>query len=187
MKKVLLDIIQDPKTAVAIGAAMLAFVSGVLGPLVQLSIGKRQAAAAKQSADAAQRAADAAMLTAQNAGSREIARLRLAWMDKVRDTVSELHSILIGRGDVDQAKSAEELSHLGTQIDLLLNRENKLQMDLWEITDKIYNSQSREERQSVDDKLIAAGRAVLKAEWEKIKAEMRGEPFKTGEQSARST
>jgi hypothetical protein len=28
---------------------------------------------------------------------------------------------------------------------------------------------------------------VLKAEWEKVKAEMRGEPFKTGEHPARST
>jgi hypothetical protein len=32
----------------------------------------------------------------------------------------------------------------------------------------------------MDEKLIAAGRAALKAEWEKVKAEMRGEPFKTG-------
>ena len=167
------DILHNPVAVAAIIAALLAFVSGVFGPWVQYRIGKRQAAAA-------QRAADAAMLIAQNAGTREIATMRLAWMNKVRDTVSEFHSILMSREDVDQAKSAEELSHLGTQIDLLLNREDKQQRDLWEITDKIYNSQSREERQSMDDKLIAASRAVLKAEWEKVKAEMRGEPFKTG-------
>src|SRR5262245_41625303 len=114
------------------------------------------------------------MLTAQNAGTREIATMRLAWMAKLRDTVAQFHSILMIREDVDQAKSAEELSLLGTQLDLLLNREDKFQRDLWEITDKTYNSQSQEERQSMDEKLIAAGRAVLKAEWEKVKAEMRG-------------
>jgi hypothetical protein len=52
---------------------------------------------------------------------------------------------------------------------------------LWDVTDKIYNSQSRDDRQSMDEELVSAGRSVLKSEWEKIKAEMRGEPFKTGE------
>jgi hypothetical protein len=55
IKSVLAAIRHNPAAAAAVVAAMLAFVSGVLGPLVQLSIGKRQAAAAKQSADAAQR------------------------------------------------------------------------------------------------------------------------------------
>jgi hypothetical protein len=112
------DILHSPPAVAAIFAAILAFVSGVAGPYVQYRIGKRQAAAA-------QRAADAAMLTAQNAGTREIATMRLAWMDKLRDTVAQFHSILMIREDVDQAKSAEELSLLGTQLDLLLNREDK--------------------------------------------------------------
>jgi hypothetical protein len=38
-----------------------------------------------------------------------------------------------------------------------------------------------DERQDMDGELVKAGRAVLKSEWEKVKAEMRGEPFKTGE------
>lgn len=65
------DIFRSPPAVAAIFATILAFVSGVFGPYVQYRIGKRQAAAT-------QRVADAAMLTAQNAGSREIARLRLA-------------------------------------------------------------------------------------------------------------
>jgi len=135
MKKVLLDIIHDPKAAAAIGAAILALIAGVWGPFVQLRIGKKQAAAAQRAADAAmlaaqnvgvvglkqsaaaQQAADAGMLTAQNAGIREIARMRLAWMDKLRDTVSEFHSILMIRENVDKEKEAEKLSRLGTQID----------------------------------------------------------------------
>jgi hypothetical protein len=102
-------------------------------------------------------------------------------MDKLRDILSEFHSILMIRDDVDQEKVAQKLSLLGTQIDLLLNQGDKVQKVLWDVTDKIYNSQSREERQSMDEELIRAGRAVLKSEWEKVKAEMRGEPFKTGE------
>ena len=124
---------------------------------------------------------DAAMLIAQNAGNREIARMRLEWMQKLRDTVSEFHSILMIRDDVDQEKLAEKLSLLGTQIDLLLTQSDKAQKALWDVTDKIYLSNSREERQSFDKELVEAGRAVFKSEWEKIKAEMRGESFKTGE------
>jgi hypothetical protein len=168
------DIFHSPPAVAAIFAAILAFVSGVFGPYVQYRIGKRQAAAA-------QLAADASMLMARNAGSREIARLRLAWIDKLRDTLSEYHSILMIRDDVDQEKIAQKLSLLGTQLDLLLNQNDKAQKVLWDVTDKIYNSQSREERQSFDEDLVKAGRAVFKSEWEKIKAEMRGEPFKTGE------
>jgi hypothetical protein len=174
MRKVLLEIIHDPRTAAAIFAALLAFVAGVLGPLVQYCIGKRQAAAA-------QRAADAAMLLAQNAGNRAIATMRLAWMDKLRDTLSEYHSILMIKEDVDKEKDAVKLSHLGTQIDLLLNQQDEVQKVLWDITDKIYKCEAIDERQGMDKELVDASRAVLKSEWEKVKAEMRGEGFKTGE------
>jgi len=63
----------------------------------------------------------------------------------------------------------------------MLNRDDKVQAVLWDVTDKIYKSEAIEERQAMDEELVSAGRAVLKAEWEKVKAEMRGEPFKTGE------
>jgi hypothetical protein len=102
-------------------------------------------------------------------------------MNKLRDTVSEYHSILVSRENVDKQRVAEKLSRLGTQIDLLLNQDNKIQKALWDITDKIYYSETIDERQGMDKELVKAGRAVLKAEWEKVKAEMRGEPFKTGE------
>jgi len=102
-------------------------------------------------------------------------------MDKLRDTVSECHSILMIKKNVDQESLAQKLSLLGTQLDLLLNQNDKAQKVLWDVTDKIYNSETRKERQSFDTELVKAGRAVLKAEWEKVKAEMRGEPFKTGE------
>lgn len=182
------EILESPPAIAAIAAALLALISGISGPLVQLKIGKRQAAAAQASANASTIAANASslaarasMLTAQNAGNREIARMRLAWMDKLRDVLSEYHSILMSTDDATIPEAEQKLSQLGTQIDLLLNQDDKIQKALWDVADKIFNLKTKEARQALDDPLIKAGRAVFKAEWEKIKAEMRGEPFQTGE------
>jgi hypothetical protein len=172
--RVFVEILESPAAVAAIAAALLALISGISGPLVQMTVGKRQAAAALKSADAS-------MLTAQNAGNREIARMRLSWMDKLRDVLSDYHSILMSSEDGDLPGQAQKLSHLGTQLDLLLNLEDKIQKELWDVADKIYHSKTLDERQSYDEALIKAGRSVFKAEWEKIKAEMRGEPFQTGE------
>ena len=160
MQSIWSDILHSPPAMAAIFAAILAFLSAVLGPWVQYRIAKRQTEAAQ---------------------TREIGQMRLAWMEKLRDTVCEYHSILMIRENVDQEKEAVKLSRLGTQLDLLLNQNDKVQKVLWDVTDKIYNGETLEERQSFDPELVDAGRAVLKSEWEKIKAEMRGEPFKTGE------
>jgi len=48
---VLLEIIHNPPAVAAIVAAILALISGALGPSVQLRIGKRQVAAAQRAAD----------------------------------------------------------------------------------------------------------------------------------------
>lgn len=168
LQKVLSQILDSPAAIAAIVAATLALISGIAGPLVQLTIGKRQALAA-------QKAADAAMLNARNAGNREIARLRIGWIDKLRDVLSEYHSILMSMKDEDVDGQAQKLSELGTHIDLLLNRDDESQGKLWEIADKIYNAKTHAERQSYDEALIAAGRGVFKVEWEKIKTEMRGD------------
>ena len=167
-KKIFLEILESPAAVAAIFASLLALISGISGPLVQMTIGGRQAAAALQSADAA-------MLTARNAGNREIARMRLLWMDKLREVLSEYHAILMIVDDGDMSNQAQKLAQLGTQIDLLLNRDDRAQCQLWEVADKIYNSENAKERQSYDEELIKAGRNVFKSEWEKIKNEMRGD------------
>jgi hypothetical protein len=129
MRKVLLEIVHDPKTVVAFASMILAFIGVVLGPLVQLRIGSKQAAAAQRAVD----------LT----GSRAIATMRLEWMEKLRDTLSEFHSILMIKENVDKEKDAVKLSHLGTEIDLLLNQQDEVQKVLWDITDKIYKCEAR--------------------------------------------
>jgi hypothetical protein len=177
------DTANTPAARIAFVAAILAFLSGVLGPAVQLIIGSLQASASQTSADAA-------MLTAKTAGAREIAKLRLSWMDTLRKSLTEYHSILMNLSDKTETESEverqkreadlEKLVLLGTELDLMLNQDDHLQKKLWDVTDEIYNLPTSEARQAKDVDLIAAGRAVLKAEWEKVKAEMRGGAFQTG-------
>jgi hypothetical protein len=88
----------NPAAAAAVVASSIAFMSAIFGPAVQLIIGSKQAAAAQRAND----------LT----GSRAIATMRLAWMGKLRDTVSEFHSILMIKENVEQEKEAVKLSRL---------------------------------------------------------------------------
>lgn len=171
----------NPAAAVAAMAALFALIAGVLGPFVQWRVGRRSAVASQISANAA-------ILTARTAGAREIARLRMSWMETLRETLAAYHSILMSLPDEPDAskqliEDSRELSRLGTELDLLLNRQDGLQRKLWDIADKIYQTDSLAERQALDQDLVAAGRAVLKAEWEKVKSEMRGSEFQTGELS----
>lgn len=168
------SVLENPAALVALFASLLAFVSAILGPTVQLLIGKRQAAVARISADAA-------MLSARNAGYREIAKMRLEWVSTLRDTLSEYHSLLMSLDEQEEEKQAQKLSELGTQIDLLLNKDDPAQRRLWDVTDKIFNTEDLRTRQSMDQDLIEAGRVVMKAEWEKIKREMLTGVFQTGE------
>jgi hypothetical protein len=187
----LADVLNNPQAVAAILAALFALISGVGGPAVALLIGKRQAAASQTSADAA-------MLTARTAGFREIAKLRISWMDTLRNTLAEYHSILMNLEDKEGIELIPDLNErnarkkanddalekivlLGTQLDLLLNKEDALQKELWNITDEIYNLDKSAARQELDKPLMAAGRAVLKGEWEKVKREMRGAEFQIGQ------
>jgi hypothetical protein len=170
---------------------------GLVSSLTVLIIGWRQgtsarlaANAANTSAVAATKNAEAAVLSARIAGHREVAKLRITWMDTLRNTLAEYHATLMTLDDDDAHAKDEErreryrmakdkLVLLGTQLDLLLNQENTLQKELWDITDKIYNLENSEERQAEDKPLVNAGRKVLKQEWERVKREMREGDFQT--------
>jgi hypothetical protein len=130
LKKIALEVLSSPAATVAVFAAFVALLSGIVGPGVQLWIGMRQTRAAQSSAAAAKISSDPTMLTAQNAGSREIARMRIAWMDKLRDTLAEYHSILMSVNETDRAAERRKLAELGTQLDLLLNRNDKIQKNI---------------------------------------------------------
>jgi hypothetical protein len=181
-------ILDTPAAAAALIAAVFALVSGVGGPVASYLIGSRQADVAARQASAAKVSADAARATALNAGDRALANVRLGWLQAVRDNLSEYHSILMSAQDPHDKLDAEELkalkakwdtderrlSYLGTQLDLLLNQQKPLQQNLWKISDDILILKTKKERQTKDGELVAAARAVLDFEWQKIKREMRG-------------
>jgi hypothetical protein len=166
------DVLNSPAALVAVLAAMLAFLGGVLSPLVAGHVGRKLVAAS-------QRSADAAMLIARTAGAREIAKLRMAWMETLRNKLSEYHSVLTTDPET-KTQEDRKLSELGSHLDLLLSRNDPLQKALWNISDQIHRTAGHAERGALDAPLIQAGRAVLKAEWEKVMTEMQGGPFQSG-------
>jgi hypothetical protein len=168
---VLTEIFSDSKSTAAIAAAIFALLTLV----AQYLVGSRQAIIGTRQAEAARISADAAMLNAQRAGDRAVATMRVQWIEALRNTLSEYHSILMCVDD-DNYSDADDrrLSDLGTRLDLLLNLDEPKQLALWKISDNIFNLTSSQERIAGDPELVAAGRAVMKAEWEKIKRELRG-------------
>nr|WP_166305799.1 hypothetical protein [Bradyrhizobium sp. 2S1]MCK7671756.1 hypothetical protein [Bradyrhizobium sp. 2S1] len=117
------------------------------------------------------------MMTAKHAGTRALANVRLEWLQSLRDTLSEYHSILMSWEDDEPAKTDADyrrLSYLGTQLDLLLNQRKKYQQALWQVSDDILKMETRDERQAQDERLVIAAREVLDFHWRKIKAEIVG-------------
>ncbi|MGY3563967.1 hypothetical protein ACVWXP_007292 [Bradyrhizobium sp. USDA 4463] len=182
------EILKTPAAAVALIAAVFALLSGVGGPTASYLIGSRQAEIASKQAEASKISAEAARITALNAGTRELAKVRLTWLEALRDNLSEYHSILMSAKDPHDKLSDDErsalkvqweaderrLSYLGTQLDLLLNQEKPLQKALWAVSDDILTLSTKKERQARDEELVVAARAVIDFEWQKIKREMRG-------------
>jgi hypothetical protein len=180
------EAMDTPAARVAAIAALLAFVSGVLGPFVQLMVGYEQAKVGAKAAEANRISAEATMLAAKTAGAREIAKLRMAWIENLRNKLCEYHSLLMNLESDDispnpETKIAEDrkLSELGTHLDLLLNQQDALHKTLWDISDQIYKTPDQAERAGLDERLIRAGWAVLEAEWQKVTIEMQGGVFQS--------
>jgi hypothetical protein len=169
-------------------AAFVALFVGLLG-----SVGTwRQVNVARIAAEAAKTSADASMMSAQYAGTRALANVRIDWLETLRDTLSEYHSILMSWHDDEPAADDEakakikeqqdvdyrKLSFLGTKLDLLLNQEKKYQKDLWQVSDDIMKLEKPTEADldQADKKLVVAARIVLDFHWRKIKAEILGNP-----------
>src|SRR4029079_14984747 len=145
ISKITSEIIQNPAAAAAVVAALIALAGSIIAPTVQLLIGSWQTTAA-------QTAARAALLSAESAGIREIARMRLSWLEKLRDTLSEFHSILMSEDPENYTRATnQKLTQLGTQLDLLLNQDDRLQKQLWDITDRIYKCDNLSERNDMDE------------------------------------
>lgn len=162
---------------VTLFAAISGMIVGLTGASVALIIGWRQgtssrlaAEAAKASAEASTTTAKASERTARAAGDRAIATMRLQWVQDLRKILSEYHSVLVSYESDDYRK----VSELGTHLDLMLNLDEPEQKALWDVADRMFRIKDKNERVLMDTELMAAGRLVLKKEWQKIKLEQQG-------------
>jgi hypothetical protein len=156
---------QNQAVTAAIITSILALVGTLVGLAATIVIGRRQVAAA-------QRNAEAAMLTAQKVGARAIGSLRQQWIDTLRRTLSEYHSILMTAKYPLSKQDDRLVSNLGTQIELMLNPSEELSRKLDEVMGKIYECEDYDDRVAMDPEFIEAARAVLKAEWNRVKADL---------------
>jgi hypothetical protein len=149
----------------AIISSLLALIGGLGGPIVALLIGRKQAAAAQTSAEAS-------MLTAQKAGARAIATLRQEWIDTLRTTLAEYHSIMMSAKVPLSQKDDRAASNLGTRIELMLNPIEDASKELERVMLEIDNCETLDERVEMDPQFVAAARRVLKLEWDRVKSNL---------------
>jgi hypothetical protein len=181
-------LLENPAALVASGVALLIGIAGFI-------VNWRQGNVAKRSADAANTSAEAARKTAEYAGTRALANVRIVWLNSVRDILSEYHSILMTPKEEppladEEAKASvrektavdrRQLSFLGTKLDLLLNQEKKFQKELWQVTDDILKRTdsgplSESDLEIADKQLVIVARKVIDFHWQKIQAEILGQP-----------
>jgi hypothetical protein len=148
--------------AAACAAAAAATVAGI-----QLYVGHRQSKAALRSAEAA-------LMNATHAGRHKIADSRQKWINKVIDTLSEHHAILMTKPD-DQPLPPDEIKKLAalrTKLEILLNPEEADTIALLKTIDEIEQCGNFIERQVHDEQMVSTARRLLKTEWVRIKTEL---------------
>ena len=96
------------------------------------------------------------------------------WVHDLRKILSEYHSVLVDYQPTDYRK----VSELGTQLDLMLNLDETEQRDLWNVAEEVFRTKDKDKRVALDPKLMAAGRRVLKKEWQTIKGELRAKGWR---------
>ena len=102
------------------------------------------------------------MTSAENAGRHSVATFRQKWIDDLRDTVAEYHSIAMTAETFPYPKEEDRLlSRLGTKIELLLNPTEDQSKALLEIKNKIKDCADIDARVAMDPELVAAAQAIF--------------------------
>jgi hypothetical protein len=86
--------------------------------------------------------------------------------------ISEYHSIAMSEVNLADPENDKKLSHLGTKIELLLNPSEESSQRLLRVKNKIKNTKDIDERNAFDPELVSAAQAILKTEWDRIKADL---------------
>ncbi|KPP82740.1 MAG: hypothetical protein HLUCCA04_01360 [Oceanicaulis sp. HLUCCA04] len=105
------------------------------------------------------------------AAADKIAGFRQAWINELREAISEFQSVATVVGDV---RSDERIYRLGTKSELMMNTEDddylELVSCLYSYLD--YKNLTIEERWQFNAPLVSVSQRILKREWERLKADL---------------
>lgn len=163
------------------------------------SASNENAKAAAKSAAAAVENANTATRNMENTGVHQVARLRQEWINTLRDELSALHSLLTNwsplggadsMGQADQDARARDANTRLARVELLLNTR---EAESYRLIDVLHELASPDlpaaKRRWLGRWMVRWGRVVLKIEWDRVRAELRGsawEPPKRRDRSRRS-
>jgi hypothetical protein len=114
------------------------------------------------------------MMNAESVCRHTVAAFRQKWIDAVRDTLSEYHSILMLAPDVVviSAEDWRRLTGLKTKLNLLLNPKEEGSRRLLLLLSEMRDCQNWAERADLSTKLSTIAQEILKTEWVRIKDEL---------------
>ncbi|WP_315765656.1 MULTISPECIES: hypothetical protein [unclassified Bradyrhizobium] len=111
--------------------------------------------------------------TLRKTGVRAVATFRQEWIDTLRKTLAEYHSIMMTTQPPLSRDDDRTASDLGTRIELMLNPSEEASQELEAIMNKIDECTTLDGRIAMDQEFVAAARRVLKQEWVRVKAELK--------------
>ena len=155
----------DAATVSAFAAAAAAVAAATVAG-IQFYIGYRQSKAELI-------AARAAMMSAESAGRHTVAAFRQKWIETVRDTLSEHHSILMSTDKSAVSQEDErKLAALRTKLELMLNPDESDSQDLLRLIVEMRHC-APSDRPRKDAELSRLAHKILKTEWIRIKDELK--------------
>lgn len=148
-------------------AAAAAALAATAVAVIQLYVGHRQSKAALV-------AAQAAAKNAESTGRYKVAEFRQTWIDSVIETLSQYHALAMKQSPQSPASEKEliESMTLRTKLELLLNPNEPATVTLLKVMDEISEIEPAD-RQAKNDELLQVARELLKAEWVRIKEELK--------------
>lgn len=188
--------------ATLVSAATAAYAAFKITPRTTLTVADKQADVARAAVDVAARSADAsfqsasasllnaqaATRTSENLGIHAIARLRQEWINELRGRVAQAHALLSNWRPPAPGETAEEkqgrdkraieANEVIARIELLLNPKEDTSKRLLKAIDSL-NAASGDTslQRELGRPVIVAAQKVLKQEWDRVRAELKGEEF----------
>ena len=99
----------------------------------------------------------------------KLSEYRVAWIHKLRDTMSEFQSYAMTPG-IDHS-SERKFYELGTKIELLMNPQDDDYKKLSECQYRMLTAQTTIEKYRTNPEYVEVCQRILKREWEKVKSE----------------